>query len=75
MKYFISNVGIKLLKDQSSFRYPPLGLRVGAASIRSIYKIPITNILEPAIAAKFLSGLSPLLATQQKNKNTQSVAN
>jgi hypothetical protein len=40
-----------------------------------MYKIDMTNIEEPAIAVKLFNGVKPLEATQQKNKNTTSVAN
>ena len=63
-----------LSKLKSNDKYPPFGLIAGAANIIKIYKIDITNILVPASVANCLSGFNPLLANQQKNKNTASVA-
>ena len=46
----------------------------GAANIIKMNRIDITNILVPAIVANFFNGFKPRLATQQKNRNTASVA-
>ena len=48
---------------------------IGVASIMTMYRIDITNILVPANVANFFNGFKPRLATQQKNKNTPNVAN